>query len=58
MEQHGREYYFWSKKDFEENIANGEMLEYAIYPPPTPEKPEQGNLYGSTWKELERIKAL
>jgi guanylate kinase len=58
MEQDGREYYFWSREEFEANIAKGEMLEYAEYPTPTLEKPEPGNYYGSTWKELERIKSL
>lgn len=30
-EEHGREYYFISKSDFEERIEKGEMLEYARY---------------------------
>jgi len=49
MEEHGREYYFYTKEDFEAGIANGEFLEYENY---------AGNYYGSTWGELDRINVL
>jgi guanylate kinase len=49
LEEHGREYYFYTKEDFEAGIAAGDFLEHENY---------AGNYYGSTWKELARINVL
>lgn len=46
-ESDGHPYYFISPEDFQQKIAQGEMAEYA--------KQYNGNLYGVTKKELERI---
>lgn len=47
QEQHGREYYFFTQKEFEERIAAGEFLEYEeVYP---------GCYYGTLKSEVERI---
>ncbi|HHE04596.1 MAG TPA: guanylate kinase [candidate division WOR-3 bacterium] len=44
-EQHGREYYFVSREEFEDMIEKGEFIEWAeVY----------GNLYGTSKRELER----
>jgi len=43
-EEHGREYYFLSRKEFEQRIRDGEMLEYAEY---------CDNYYGTPLKEVE-----
>ncbi|MDX2255196.1 MAG: guanylate kinase [Pseudanabaenaceae cyanobacterium bins.39] len=37
-EQHGKEYFFWSRADFEAKVAAGDFLEWAEY---------AGNLYGT-----------
>ncbi len=44
-EEHGREYFFLSKEEFENKIKNGEMLEYAQY---------CDNLYGTPRDYIER----
>ena len=44
-EEHGREYFFLSKEEFENKIKNGEMLEYAQY---------CDNLYGPPRDYIER----
>ena len=49
-ENDGSPYYFISKEDFESKIANNEMVEWA--------KQYNGNLYGVTRFELERVNAL
>ncbi len=49
-ESDGSPYYFISKEAFEEKIAHGEMIEWA--------KQYNGNLYGVTRAELERVNAL
>ena len=49
-ESDGNPYYFISKEAFEEKIRNGEMIEWA--------KQYNGNLYGVTKSELERVNAL
>lgn len=47
QEQHGREYYFFTQKEFEERIAAGGFLEYEeVYP---------GCYYGTLKSEVERI---
>ncbi len=44
-EQNGREYFFVTKEEFEQNIADGNLLEYAnVY----------GNLYGTPKNAVER----
>lgn len=46
-EKQGEPYYFISKKEFEYGIKKSEFAEYAnVY----------GNLYGATFKELEKVK--
>ncbi|HVY01352.1 MAG TPA: guanylate kinase [Candidatus Nanoarchaeia archaeon] len=45
-EVHGREYYFLSLEEFLDLQKRGEMLEHAI---------NYGNLYGSTFAELNRV---
>ncbi len=42
-EEHGKQYYFITKEDFESRIAKGEMFEYAQY---------CGNYYGTPKKEI------
>ncbi len=49
-EVEGASYYYISKEAFEEKIANGDMIEWA--------KQYNGNLYGVTKAELERVNAL
>ncbi len=49
-ESDGNPYYFISKESFEEKIQNNEMIEWA--------KQYNGNLYGVTRSELERVNAL
>jgi guanylate kinase len=49
-ESDGNPYYFISKESFEQKIAQGEMIEWA--------KQYNGNLYGVTRSELERVNAL
>ena len=49
-ETDGSPYYFISQEDFETRIANAEMVEWA--------KQYNGNLYGVTKAELERVNAL
>ena len=47
-EQNGREYFFVSRPVFKRMVAQGEFLEWAeVY----------GNLYGTSWKALERARA-
>lgn len=47
QEQHGREYYFFTREEFEKRIAAGEFLEYEeVYP---------GCFYGTLKSEVERI---
>ena len=43
-EEHGREYYFVSKSDFEDMIANNKLLEYAAY---------SGNYYGTPLQPIQ-----
>ena len=43
-EQHGREYFFVTKEEFEDRIANDGMIEYATY---------CGNYYGTPKAYLE-----
>lgn len=45
-EEHGVNYYFISREEFETCIEEGKMIEHAIV---------HRNLYGSTYQELERI---
>ncbi len=42
-EEHGKQYYFITKEDFESRIAQGQMLEYAQY---------CGNYYGTPKQEI------
>ena len=49
-ESHGNPYYFISKEEFEKHIESNEMVEWA--------KQYNGNLYGVTRAELERVNAL
>lgn len=49
-ESDGSPYYFIPKEEFERHIENGEMIEWA--------KQYNGNLYGVTKSELERVNAL
>ncbi len=49
-EKNGSPYYFISKEEFEQHIEKGEMIEWA--------KQYNGNLYGVTKAELERVNAL
>jgi guanylate kinase len=49
-EEHGRDYYFLTKQQFEERVNRGEFLEHAEY---------AGNRYGTPRSELDRpLKAL
>lgn len=48
-EQHGREYYFLSKEEFEQKIENKEFIEY--------EEVYSGCYYGTLRSEVERISA-
>jgi guanylate kinase len=49
QEVEGEHYHFVTKDQFQQHIAGGEMLEWAeVF----------GNLYGTSMKELERIKGL
>lgn len=45
-EEHGREYYFVSKGDFQRRIGGGDFLEYAEV---------HGNLYGTSLAETEKV---
>lgn len=45
-EEHGREYYFVSKDDFEQRVARGEFLEHAVV---------HGNLYGTSITESQKV---
>lgn len=49
-ESNGNPYYFISKEEFEKKIEQGDMIEWA--------KQYNGNLYGVTRSELERVNAL
>ncbi len=49
-ETEGNPYYFVSQKDFEDKMASGEMVEWA--------EQYNGNLYGVTMDELERVSGL
>lgn len=49
-ESNGIPYYFISKEEFEKKIEQGEMIEWA--------KQYNGNLYGVTRTELERVNSL
>lgn len=46
-EVQGRDYFFIAREEFEQKIKTGEIFEYAEY---------SGNLYGTTKKELDRLK--
>jgi len=49
-EEHGRDYYFLTREQFEDRVARGEFLEHAEY---------AGNRYGTPRSELDRpLKAL
>ena len=45
-EVHGREYYFITHADFEEKLAQGEILEHTVY---------LGNYYGTPKSEVDRV---
>lgn len=45
-EEHGREYYFVSREQFDESIAKGRFLEYAEV---------HGNMYGTSREQIEDI---
>ena len=45
-EEHGREYYFVDREQFERHIADGEFLEYANV---------HGQMYGTSLAEVERV---
>ena len=47
-EKNGREYYFIDKEEFKKKIANQEFFEWA--------KEDNGQLYGGTLAEVERVK--
>lgn len=49
-EKHGKEYYFLSKEEFKNRIANDDFLEW--------EEVYEGNFYGTLKSELERLWAL
>lgn len=49
-EKHGKEYYFLSKEEFKNRIANNDFLEW--------EEVYEGNFYGTLKSELERLWAL
>lgn len=44
-EEHGREYWFWQRAEFEAKVAGGEFLEWAEY---------AGNLYGTPRQPIEQ----
>lgn len=48
-EQHGREYFFLTKEEFEQKIQRGELVEWERYPNET-----SGNYYGTLKSEVER----
>lgn len=48
-EEHGREYFFWSRDEFEQKCQGGEFLEWAEY---------AGNLYGTPRQPIEQAIAL
>jgi guanylate kinase len=48
-EQHGREYYFLTKEEFEQKIQRGELVEWERYP-----NEESGNYYGTLKSEVEK----
>jgi guanylate kinase len=48
-ESEGHPYYFISKGEFKKKIANGDFIEYA--------EEYNGNLYGTTKNELERVRS-
>ena len=54
-EVQAKDYYFYTKEEFEEMIQRGECIEWAKYPKPKNATDENWNFYGSTWQELERI---
>ena len=49
QEQHGKEYYFISREDFEQHIANHDFIEY--------EQVYEGLYYGTLKSEIERIQS-
>jgi guanylate kinase len=49
QEQHGKEYYFISREEFEKHIANQDFIEY--------EQVYEGLYYGTLKSEIERIQA-
>jgi len=51
-EQHGREYYFLTKQEFEQKIQRGELVEWERYP-----NEENGNYYGTLKSEVEKALA-
>lgn len=48
-ELHGREYYFLSADDFEEQVQDGAFLEHVEF---------AGNRYGTLWSEIDRLHRL
>ncbi|MBD2186697.1 guanylate kinase [Pseudanabaena sp. FACHB-723] len=48
-EEHGREYFFWSRAEFEQKRDDGEFLEWAEY---------AGNLYGTPRQAIDQAIAL
>ena len=48
-EEHGREYFFWSRAEFEEKRDRGEFLEWAEY---------AGNLYGTPRQPIDQAIAI
>ena len=49
QEQHGREYYFISRDEFEQHISNNDFVEY--------EQVYEGLYYGTLKTEIERIQS-
>jgi guanylate kinase len=49
QEQHGKEYYFISREEFEQHIANHDFIEY--------EQVYEGLYYGTLKSEIERIQS-
>ena len=49
QEQHGKEYYFISREEFEQHIANQDFIEY--------EQVYEGLYYGTLKSEIERIQS-
>jgi guanylate kinase len=47
-DQEGKTYYFISKEEFQEGIRDGRFFEHALE--------DNGNYYGGTYAELERVK--